>query len=107
VLEVMSLTAAFLTIAARDIDQTRVDHRDASQSASGARSRGPLNLKDPFKVVYESPALLAADRDLGAMVQAIDRAVGRFCLGVTESLAIPNFVPIHVDLPEPWPVAYA
>ena len=66
---------------------------------------GPVTSR--FQIVYESPSLLAWDRRKGWMERMIDEAVGRYCLGVAHSPAIPNFVSIEVETPEYTPAAPA
>jgi DNA-binding MarR family transcriptional regulator len=62
-----------------------------------------LPLTAAYQIVYESPSLLASDRRHKGREQMIDRAIGRYVLGVAHGPAIPDFVPIEVGMLENAP----
>jgi len=64
------------------------------------RYDGARPLMGEFQIVYESPSLLASDRRHKWVEQLIDRAIGRYYLGVAHGPAIPDFVPIEVGVLE-------
>lgn len=64
------------------------------------RYAGPRPLTGAFQIVYESPSLLASDRRNKWMDETIDRAIGRYVLGVGHGPPVPDFVGIDVGVLE-------